>query len=161
MNDVTYRYMTLDDLPHIMLIEQDAFSVPWTKEAFENELTNNQLAHYMAVEYDGVVIGYGGLWLIAGEAHITNIAIHSVYRGRGLGKQLVQQLIRTAAVLGANKMTLEVRVKNVVAQHVYRQFGFVEAGIRPKYYADNDEDALIMWADIDDSRDVRVRNGEK
>lgn len=160
MDNVIFRYMTLQDLPQIMLIEQDAFSIPWTSEAFENELTNNKLAHYMAVELDGKVIGYGGLWLIADEAHITNIAIHSSYRGVGLGKSLVNELIRSAAMLGAAKMTLEVRVKNTVAQHVYRSFGFVEAGIRPKYYADNNEDALIMWADIEHYANERTRNGE-
>jgi len=153
MDNLMFRYMTLEDLPQIMQIEQDAFSIPWTKEAFENELTNNRLAHYMALEVEGQVIGYGGLWIIADEAHITNIAIHSTYRGRGLGKKLVQELVRTASFLGAKKMTLEVRVKNEVAQHVYKQFGFVEAGIRPKYYADNNEDALIMWADIEPIND--------
>lgn len=152
--------MTLEDLPQIMEIEQDAFSIPWTIEAFQNELTNNRLAHYMSVELNDKVIGYGGLWIIVDEAHITNIAIHSSVRGQGLGKKLVGELMSTAATLGATKMTLEVRVKNVIAQHVYKQFGFVEAGIRPKYYEDNNEDALIMWADIDPLLVERIRNGE-
>jgi [ribosomal protein S18]-alanine N-acetyltransferase len=156
MDNLIFRYMTVEDLPQIMLIEQDAFSIPWTIEAFHNELTNNRLAHYMAVELDGEVIGYGGLWIIVDEAHITNIAIHSSQRGKGLGKRLVKELINTATTFGATKMTLEVRVKNVVAQHVYKQFGFVEAGIRPKYYEDNNEDALIMWADIEPINDERA-----
>jgi len=149
LDALMFRSMTLEDLPDIVAIEQDAFTSPWTEEAFRNELTNNMFAKYMAMELDGAVIGYGGMWVIMDEAHITNIAIHSTYRGMGLGHRLLLELQRTALFFGAVKMTLEVRVTNEHAQRLYRKHGFEPAGIRPGYYSDNNEDALIMWAELD------------
>ncbi|MFC6333654.1 ribosomal protein S18-alanine N-acetyltransferase [Paenibacillus septentrionalis] len=146
--EIIFRKMTLDDLPQILMIEQDSFTTPWTKEAFTNELTNNLFAQYMAMEYRGQVIGYGGMWIIVDEAHITNIAIVAQYRSQGLGKLLMYELQRTAVFLGAVRMTLEVRKSNVIAQRLYRSYGFENAGIRPGYYSDNNEDALIMWAEL-------------
>ncbi|MCM3633816.1 ribosomal protein S18-alanine N-acetyltransferase [Paenibacillus camelliae] len=144
--------MTLDDLPDIMSIEQDSFTTPWTEEAFINELTNNMFAQYMVMEYQGKVIGYGGMWIIVDEAHITNIAILTPYRGQGLGKRLMHELQKTARFLGAVRMTLEVRASNEIAQRLYRRYGFEAAGIRPGYYSDNQEDAVIMWADLPQGR---------
>ncbi|MEK4251547.1 ribosomal protein S18-alanine N-acetyltransferase [Paenibacillus sp. FSL W7-1287] len=144
--------MTLDDLPDIMSIEQDSFTTPWTEEAFINELTNNMFAQYMVMEYQGKVIGYGGMWIIVDEAHITNIAILTPYRGQGLGKRLMHELQKTARFLGAVRMTLEVRASNEIAQRLYRRYGFEAAGIRPGYYSDNQEDAVIMWADLPKGR---------
>jgi ribosomal-protein-alanine N-acetyltransferase len=143
-----FRKMTLDDLADIMKIEQDAFATPWTEEAFRNELTNNMFAQYMAMEYRGKVIGYTGMWIIVDEAHITNIAILTPYRGQGLGKLLLHEVQRTASFLGAARMTLEVRESNEIAQRLYRRFGFAHAGVRPRYYSDNNEDAIIMWAEL-------------
>lgn len=143
-----FRKMTVTDIPSIVEIEHDAFETPWTAEAFHNELTNNLFAQYMVMEWNNEIIGYAGMWIIIDEAHITNIAILSPYRGQGLGKRLINELQRTAQFLGAKKMTLEVRVSNVRAQALYRQFGFEDAGVRPGYYSDNNEDALIMWADL-------------
>jgi len=150
--DFVFRRMTLDDLPDIMSIEQDSFTTPWTEEAFINELTNNMFAQYMVMEYQGKVIGYGGMWIIVDEAHITNIAILTPYRGQGLGKRLMHELQKTARFLGAVRMTLEVRASNEIAQRLYRRYGFEAAGIRPGYYSDNQEDAVIMWADLPQGR---------
>lgn len=150
--DFVFRRMTLDDLPDIMSIEQDSFTTPWTEEAFINELTNNMFAQYMVMEYQGKVIGYGGMWIIVDEAHITNIAILTPYRGQGLGKRLMHELQKTARFLGAVRMTLEVRASNEIAQRLYRRYGFEAAGIRPGYYSDNQEDAVIMWADLPKGR---------
>lgn len=145
---LVFRKMTLDDLPSIMKIEQDSFATPWTEEAFRNELTNNMFAQYMVMEYEGEVIGYAGMWIIVDEAHITNVAILTPYRGQGLGKLLMAELQRTASFLGAARMTLEVRASNEIAQRLYRRYGFVNSGVRPGYYSDNQEDAIIMWADV-------------
>ncbi|MBH5320023.1 ribosomal protein S18-alanine N-acetyltransferase [Paenibacillus sp. GSMTC-2017] len=149
VDNIIYRLMTLEDIPAIIAIEQEAFTSPWTTEAFTNELTNNMFAKYMVMEEEGMLLGYGGMWIIMDEAHITNIAIRSDRRGYGLGHKLLEQLQRTAVFFGAVKMTLEVRVTNALAQHIYRKFGFQSSGIRPRYYSDNDEDALIMWAELD------------
>lgn len=142
--------MTLDDIEPIARIERETFTSPWSAEAFRIELTQNHFARYMIMELDGKTAGYGGMWLIVDEAHITNIAVRELYRGQGLGERLLREMMRTAAWLGAVRMTLEVRVTNHVAQSLYRKLGFYEAGVRPRYYTDNQEDALIMWADLDE-----------
>ncbi|GLX66297.1 ribosomal protein S18-alanine N-acetyltransferase [Paenibacillus glycanilyticus] len=148
LTDLVFRSMTMDDVPAIVAIEHEAFATPWTPEAFKNELTSNMFARYMVMENEGQIIGYGGMWIIVDEAHVTNIAVRADHRGLGLGERLLTELQRTAAYFGANKMTLEVRVSNEIAQGLYRKLGFKPAGIRPAYYSDNNEDALIMWADL-------------
>lgn len=144
-----FRGMTLDDVATIVRIERESFTSPWSADAFRTELTQNHFARYVVLERDGAIIGYGGMWLIVDEAHVTNIAIRQPYRGQGLGEKLLRELIRTAAWLGAKRMTLEVRVSNEVAQSLYRKLGFYASGLRPAYYSDNREDALIMWAELE------------
>ncbi|WP_168119766.1 ribosomal protein S18-alanine N-acetyltransferase [Paenibacillus sp. HB172176] len=149
MDKLIFRSMELRDIPAVVAIEHEAFSSPWTSEAFENELNNNMFARYMVVEYRGELIGYGGMWVIMDEAHMTNIAVRRDVRGMGLGNKLIEQLQRTAVFFGAARMTLEVRVSNGHAQRLYRKHGFQDSGLRPGYYSDNNEDALIMWAELD------------
>ncbi|WP_138755744.1 ribosomal protein S18-alanine N-acetyltransferase [Paenibacillus sinopodophylli] len=158
VNELIYRAMTMADIPAIVDIEHEAFSSPWTAEAFTNELMNNMFARYMIMEYERQVIGYGGMWIIMDEAHVTNIAVRADFRGQGLGSCLLLEMQRTAVFFGAAKMTLEVRPSNEVAQQLYRKYGFEPAGIRPRYYSDNNEDALIMWAELDQ---VRLKAGEQ
>ncbi|BBH24526.1 ribosomal-protein-alanine acetyltransferase [Paenibacillus baekrokdamisoli] len=145
---LVFRSMTLSDVPEIVNIELEAFTCPWTEEAFVNELTNNHFARYMVMDYDGIVIGYGGMWTIMDEAHVTNIAVRENYRGRGLGEKMLIELQKLAVFCGSARMTLEVRVSNLIAQRLYRKLGFEPAGVRPAYYSDNLEDALIMWAEL-------------
>ncbi|MBU5427739.1 ribosomal protein S18-alanine N-acetyltransferase [Tissierella pigra] len=143
--DIVIRNMRESDLDDVMEIEKDAFTTPWTREAFLMEITKNQLAKYIVAEIDETIVGYGGIWLIIDEGHITNIAVKSNYRGLGVGNALVEGLIFLCTKLDINGMTLEVRVSNTVAKNLYKKYGFVESGIRPKYYQDDNEDALIMW----------------
>jgi ribosomal-protein-alanine N-acetyltransferase len=140
--------MRLDDIDAICEIEKEAFTTPWSAGAFHNELTNNQYAHYVVMELDGYIIGYAGMWLIMDEAHITNIAVREKYRGRKLGERLLLQMQSAALFLGAERMTLEVRVSNTIAQRLYAKLGFIPAGLRKQYYTDNGEDAIIMWAHL-------------
>ncbi|HXT37923.1 MAG TPA: ribosomal protein S18-alanine N-acetyltransferase [Chloroflexota bacterium] len=91
--------------------------------------------------------GYAGLWLVIDEAHVTTIAVRPEYRGKGLGELLLVALTEIALDINARWLTLEVRVSNTTAQALYRKYGFKPAGVRPKYYSDNREDALIMWTD--------------
>jgi ribosomal-protein-alanine N-acetyltransferase len=144
----SFRPMELGDVPVVCEIEQESFPTPWTEGAFVNELTNNNFAHYIMMELDGVVAGYGGMWLILEEAHVTNIAVRPPFRGRGLGERLMAELMQRASFLGAQRMTLEVRVSNLIAQRLYEKMGFYAAGMRRKYYTDNNEDAVIMWAEL-------------
>ncbi|MFD0621051.1 ribosomal protein S18-alanine N-acetyltransferase [Paenibacillus sp. GCM10027629] len=146
--ELCFRLMQLEDIETIVELEHLAFTMPWTAEAFRNELTQNHFARYMVMELHDQIIGYGGMWTIIDEAHITNIAVRPEYRGRKLGARLLSELMKTASYMGMRKMTLEVRVSNTVAQGLYRKFGFSPAGVRPRYYSDNNEDAMIMWADI-------------
>ncbi len=93
------------------------------------------------------VVGYGGLWLMMDEAHVTTLGVAPLYRGKGLGEFLLVGLIDVALALEASWLTLEVRVSNIVAQNLYKKYSFKEAGVRRKYYTDNNEDAFIMWSD--------------
>ncbi|WP_342424311.1 ribosomal protein S18-alanine N-acetyltransferase [Paenibacillus sp. FSL E2-0178] len=146
--ELVFRLMRLEDIPEILVIEREAFTMPWTEEAFRNELSHNHFAKYMVMELSGHIIGYAGMWAIVDEAHVTNIALLEAYRGRKWGDRLLDELMKTAAYLGMKSITLEVRVSNEVAQNLYRKKGFRPAGTRKGYYSDNREDALIMWADL-------------
>ncbi len=93
------------------------------------------------------ILGFAGLWLMVDEAHITTIAMHPSYQGMKLGEYMLTSLIDIAYTIHARWVTLEVRVTNYRAQNLYRKYGFHEAGVRHRYYSDNNEDALIMWTD--------------
>ncbi|OIJ16951.1 ribosomal-protein-alanine N-acetyltransferase [Anaerobacillus alkalidiazotrophicus] len=139
------RYMLLEDIDDVLKVEQNSFATPWSRTAFVNELVSNKFAHYLVLVRNEKTIGYCGVWVIVDEAHITNIAIHSDFRGLKLGEQLLVHAIELSRTLGATKVTLEVRVSNHVAQRLYAKLGFQPGGIRKNYYTDNQEDALVMW----------------
>jgi [ribosomal protein S18]-alanine N-acetyltransferase len=103
---------------------------------------------FSLVKINEYVTGFVGMWLIVDEAHIINIAVREVCRGKGLGELLLISSIDTASSLKANVVTLEVRVSNSIAQNLYNKYGFNQVGLRKKYYTDNNEDALIMTTDI-------------
>jgi ribosomal-protein-alanine N-acetyltransferase len=109
-------------------------------------LANRQVATASSPEL-AAIIGFAGLWLMVDEAHITTIATHPDFRRHGLGELLLASLIDISYEIGAKWVTLEVRVSNYTAQNLYRKYGFREAGIRRRYYSDNQEDAIIMWTD--------------
>jgi len=162
--------MTLADVPEVGAMERMVFTLPWSNHAFEYELQYNQAAHFVVVrareaptdqrqgermpEWPGwkrrtkssrqPVRGYGGFWLIVDEAHICALAVHPDWRGQGLGELLLVYLIDHATALNAAVATLEVRTSNLVAQCLYRKYGFEVVGLRKGYYSDNHEDALIM-----------------
>lgn len=148
--NISIREMRESDLDRIMEIENKTFTPPWSREAFLLELNKNLLAKYIVGMVDGDIAGYGGIWLIIDEGHITNIAVEEKYRGLGVGKKIVEGLINLCVDRGLRAMTLEVRKSNEIAKSLYKKYGFVESGIRPKYYADNNEDAIIMWKIIED-----------
>ncbi len=146
---VTIRLMEERDLDAIMEVEKQCFTLPWSREAFYNELHQNRFAHYLILEEDNKVIGYCGAWLVVDEAHITNIAVLPAYQGRGLGKVLLSSMIKECMLQAIKRMTLEVRESNLVAQSLYKKLGFVEGAIRKNYYSDNQEDAIVMWVNIE------------
>jgi len=136
--------MQLADIPAVQEIERLSFRTPWPVYAFEQELTSNRLARYVVARAGEVPVGFGGLWLMVDEAHITTFAVHPDWRRRGIGRRMLVALIESAQELGAARMTLEVRMGNVDAQRLYAELGFADAGRRVAYYTDDGEDALIM-----------------
>jgi len=147
---VTFRLMTIEDIEDVLIIEQSSFPTPWSREAFYNELINNQFARYTVMVENENIIGYCGMWLVMDEAHITNIAVLPEFRGRRLGDALLEKVKHDAKMLGAMKMTLEVRVSNEIAQSLYFKHGFKPGGIRKNYYTDNQEDAIVMWVNLNE-----------
>lgn len=142
---VLLRRMLEQDLERVLEIEQACFPRPWSRDSFVSEL-HNLCARYVVLVEDGVVAGFGGMWLIIDEAHINNIAVHPDYHRRGYGRRIMRELMRTAYhAAEIVQMTLEVRVTNVPAIDLYTSMGFTVAGRRKNYYEDNGEDAYIMW----------------
>ena len=143
--EIIVRPMTVEDLDGVMSVEFDSFLTPWSRTAFEEELTQNRLARYIVAAEDGNIVGYAGTWLVINEAHVTNVAVSGQHRREGIGRLLMEKLMELARDSGMDSMTLEVRVTNAAARHLYQQMGFVEAGIRKNYYSETKEDALILW----------------
>ena len=145
---VKTRKMTVEDIDRVFEIESQSFKTPWSKESFYTEVKENTLATYLVLTLDEVVIGFGGMWLIMDEIHITNVAVAPEHRGQGYSKTLIYDMIKYAKEKGFQHMTLEVRVSNSVAIALYEKFGFESVGVRPKYYVDTGEDALVMWKSL-------------
>lgn len=150
--DIIIRGMIEEDIDAIVEIEKEVFSTPWSRESFLTEIRENLLAKYIVAEVEKKVVGYGGIWLILTEGHITNIAVKEKYRGLGIGEQLLNGLIVYCVSKEINSMTLEVRKSNIIAQNLYKKYGFIEYGLRPRYYSDNNEDAIIMWRKNENQR---------
>jgi ribosomal-protein-alanine N-acetyltransferase len=141
--------MILEDIPRVHEIDQLSFSLPWPEKSFRFELTENPttlalVAEIVPINSDALVIGISVVWLIVDEAHVATIAVHPDYRGHGFGKYLLTESLRQSIHRGAKMATLEVRVGNLAARQLYREFGFTIVGLRPQYYRDNNEDAIIM-----------------
>ena len=145
---IGYREMMMEDVSAVVEIEEEAFSVPWTREIYEHEMTGNEYAHYIVAVEDDRVIGHCGMWIVLDECHITNVAVRTELRGNGIGEGLMKQAIALCKEMGVVLMTLEVRVSNKTAQGLYRKLGFQDGGIRKKYYSDDHEDGLVMWVEF-------------
>ena len=139
--------MRLEDVPAVHRIERASFPAPWPDFAFRQEIQTNRLAHYLVVRAGHETVAYGGLWLMVDEAHITTFAVLPEWRQRGVGGRLMLALMDVSLDLKARFMTLEVRLSNRPARELYGRFGFKPVGVRPRYYSDNGEDALIMTTD--------------
>ncbi len=137
------RRMTLEDVPQVHAIELKTFHTPWSYQSFVDEMTTNKCARYIVAEEDGKILGYAGAWLVFDEGHITNIAVEGSARGRGIGSAVTRALMQYAANMGVQYMTLEVRKSNLIAQTMYKKLGFIELGVRKRYYEDNGEDAYL------------------
>jgi ribosomal-protein-alanine N-acetyltransferase len=153
------------DVPEVMAIEHKAFTLPWSDYTYRHELLENQHSHYFVArringsvppadthwfsrlfrrERRAPIVGYGGFWLVVDESHISTIASDEKWRGHGIGELMLLAMIERSIELGAQIVTLEVRVSNLVAKHLYQKYDFKTVGRRPRYYRDNDEDADLM-----------------
>jgi ribosomal-protein-alanine N-acetyltransferase len=151
--EVNIRPLQLADLEAVQAIDQMSFSMPWPASAYRFELLENaaSLLHVAEVRLPGgssTVVSVIVTWLIMDEAHIATLAVHPDYRRRGISRLLVKAALGAAIEHGSVLATLEVRAGNQAAQALYRSFGFEIVGRRPRYYRDNQEDALIMTADF-------------
>src|SRR6266849_6724276 len=142
-NGVSLRPMTIADLDEVMAIERDSFVYPWSSRFFLREL-EIECARSVLAEVNRRVVGYVLFWLLPDEIDIHNIAVHTEFRRRGLGRLLIGQVIARAQRRLSIRVTLEVRVSNSSARKLYESMGFVITGLRRGYYSDNGEDALAM-----------------
>lgn len=144
MAEITVRPMRKGDIDRVYEIEVKSFRTPWSKHSLQGELKND-VAHYMLLEEDGLVVAYGGMWVLFDESHMTNIAVHPDFRGKGYGRMLFVAMMAEAEKLGATRMTLEVRETNTVAQSLYYSLDFQKEGYRRRYYEDTGEGAYLLW----------------
>ena len=148
--DVSIVSMRRRHLRSVLRIESSVYPRPWSLGLFNSELSMKGSRSYRVAKVGPAVVGYAGLMHVAGEAHVTTLAVDPQFHRCQVGSRLLLALARTARSWGCNGMTLEVRMGNAAAQELYRRFGFVPAGVRKGYYAETGEDALVMWAhDID------------
>ena len=151
--DVLVRQMTEDDIQSVMAIDQVSFSLPWSVRSYRFDLLENKAARLWVAEtnVDGegsVVVGMVVLWVILDEAHIGTIAVHPSFRRQGIGRKMLERALGDAGIDGVSSAMLEVRRSNQAAQRMYSDMGFEIAGVRPHYYNDNGEDALLMTAEL-------------
>jgi ribosomal-protein-alanine N-acetyltransferase len=141
--------MRRDDLSEVLAIEVACFSLPWTREMFQNELVEGALggilvARVLAAGAPPPIVGYICVWRVGDELQINNLAVHPRWRKRGIARALLQAALEQARQDGARVAFLEVRASNLAAQRLYRGFRFEAVGIRPRYYTHPVEDAVIM-----------------
>ncbi len=141
--DYLIRKMTELDLDEVMMIEQESFTLPWSRESYQGELRNS-FASYIVCDCAGDVAGYAGIWVVFEEAHITNVAVKKSFRTRGIGLALMDEAERIARARKATRILLEVRPSNEAALHMYRNLDYMQTSLRKAYYTDNGEDAIVM-----------------
>lgn len=145
---VNMRLMREEDLDSVAEIEKASFPTPWSLDVYKEELTKNNFAHYYVIENNQGIVGFIGAWIIFDEIQVTNFAVLPSERRQGYGHMLFQYLINKALLKGGRLMSLEVRESNIAAQKLYQSFGLKKAGIRKRYYTDNNEDAIVMWVEL-------------
>lgn len=138
------REMRREDIDQVHEIEQQVFSMPWSREDFVQSLKDPKNL-YLVMDCDGVIAGYCGLWSVLDEGQITNVAVQSTFRNQGIGGVLVRELLKKGKERGLTAFTLEVRESNKYAVQLYKRCGFEEVGIRPNFYEKPTENAVIMW----------------
>jgi ribosomal-protein-alanine N-acetyltransferase len=155
--DLRLAAMRTRDLRGVLAIEEAVYPRPWSHRLFADELSQRKSRIYRTAWVDRDIVGFAGLMLIEEDAHVNNIAVDPAWQGRGIATVLMLDLARSAVDRGSRHLTLEVRVGNEPALALYRRFGMAPVGLRPNYYAETGEDALVMWARSIDSDTYQAR----
>lgn len=142
---VTIAPLRKRDVAEVAALERAVYPRPWSPAMFRAELTRTDDRAYRVARRGGRLLGYAGVLVAAGDAHVLTVAVDPDVRRGGVATRLVVELLAAALELGAIAATLEVRESNAAAEALYRRFGFESAGVRPGYYEDNGEGARIMW----------------
>jgi ribosomal-protein-alanine N-acetyltransferase len=150
-----FRRMRLGDLDRVMEIERDSFASPWSRDLIRRELDHDWSTILLAIEPRGApageadaIVGLVVYWLIHDELHVLNVAVGAGERRRGVGRALMREAERRGRAARATVATLEVRRSNAAAIELYRALGYRQAGVRPRYYADEGEDAIVMVLEL-------------
>lgn len=174
MTTLQLRYMRPSDIPGVVAIDRQSFSISWSARSYAFEVARSPHSHMLVLERIAAVppsnavhalwqqvtgleqkaytlLGYGGLWQYSGETHISTIASHPHYRGQGWGELLLLAMLRRSLTLNMRRVVLEVRLSNTPARKLYEKYGFVVRGIKPGYYSDNKEDAYDMALALSDA----------
>lgn len=146
--NIRFTLMDKSHLNGVLEIENQSFPTPWSRNTFAHEIAGNDFAYYVVALDGNRVAGYAGMWVILDEGHITTIAVHPSRRRCRIGECLLKNLIDEAKRRGCVRMTLEARPSNFAALELYEKMGFISFGLRPGYYADTGEDAVIMWKEL-------------
>lgn len=152
-----FRPMKRRHLDQVLAIESQVYSSGWTRSIFLSELLYANDRHYLIAKVGRVIVGYVGVLFAPDEGHITTIAVHPDWQRNRIATRLMLEAFDETIERGKDAMTLEARVSNLGAHALYEQFGFQSVGVRPQYYADNREDALIMWVHEIQRPDYRAR----
>ena len=142
--EIAVRELKKSDIEELAEIESKAFSMPWSKQDFEN-LLSHSYCFYLVAMAEGQIAGCCGYTDSFGEADIDNVVVAEEFRGRGIAQAMLKELLTRGEAAGIDAFTLEVRVSNAAAIHIYEKFGFQPEGIRPRFYEKPIEDAVIMW----------------
>lgn len=142
-HEVHIDRMAYEDVPAVHKLDRACFSAPWDLSAFYRDI-RNPCAYYLAAHLGKEVVGFAGMWIVEDEAHVVTLAVRPELRRHGYGRRLLHALLEEARRRGAATVTLEVRVHNLAAQHLYTSFGFRIIAFRREYYPDNNEDAAVM-----------------
>lgn len=144
--------MKVEDVPSVVRIDQASFSLPWPESSFRYEVADNASARCLVAEAtDGRVAAMIVSWMIVDELHIATFATDPDFRRQGIGSLLLTEALADGRRIGARRAFLEVRASNMAAQDMYLKFGFAVTGLRPRYYRDNGEDAILMTLERLDS----------